>query len=175
MIADVLLPALLATAAILVVAGCAKLTQPSAAATFLRTFGVPEANVVVRVGALLEIAAGVAALHWTREAGMAIALLFAVFALVVAAQLRRQGDVPCGCLGAREIPPSRVHLALNLACAVAGLAAALAPPPALTSLVETDPASAIVAAFAAVVTALLAQSALVLLPPTLGAWSGARG
>lgn len=174
MTAAALLPPLLAAAGILALAGVAKLAQPAAAAAFLGSLGLPRSTVLVRAGALLELAVAAAVVARPVPAAAAIALLFSAFAVVTAVRLRRGSGVPCGCFGERETPPSRVHLALNLACAATGIAAALAHVPAYSTLASTAPAEAAVALLAAVAAALLAQAGLVLLPPTLGAWSGGR-
>lgn len=170
-----LLPGLLAGAGVLVIAGAMKLAQPAAAADFLASLGLPRSRLLVHAGALVEIGVGAAALRWPGPDAAAVAVLFSVFAGVVALQLRRGGPVPCGCLGSRELQPSRVHLVLNLACAALAAAAAAVPPPAYSTLAARTPAEAAVALFAALATAVLAQAGLVLLPPTLGAWAGGRG
>lgn len=175
MTSAVLLPGLLAGAGVLVMAGAIKLAQPGAAADFLGSLGLPGSTALVRAGALLEIGVGAAAFRWPAPGAAAVAVLFSTFAVVVALQLRRGGSVPCGCLGSRELQPSRVHLALNVTCAAVAAAAAAVPPPAYSTLAARAPAQAAIALFAALATALLAQAGLVLLPPTLGAWAGGRG
>lgn len=170
-----LLPGLLAGAGVLIIAGAAKLARPAEAADFLASLRLPRSTALVRVGALLEIGVGAAAFRWPGPAAAAVAVLFSGLAAVVALQLRRGVMVPCGCLGSRELPPSRVHLALNVACAAAAAAAAALPPPAYSALATRAPAEAAIALLAALATAVLAQAALVLLPPTLGAWAGGRG
>ncbi len=174
MTSAVLLPALLADAGILALAGVAKLARPAAAAEFLGSFGLPRSTTLVRVGALVELAAAAVVLVRPGPAAAAIAVLFSVFALATAWQLRRGSDVPCGCFGSSESPSTRAHLVLNLAGAAVALAAAVVPPPAVSALVSTAPGEAAVALFAALATALLAQTGLALLPPTLGAWAGDR-
>lgn len=168
-----LLPWLLAAALLLVLAGGVKLREPSAAASFLGALGLPASRPLVCAAALVEIAAGGSALVWPRPAAAAIALLYGLFAALVTLQLRRGISVSCGCLGARTIPPSRVHLTLNLLGAGVGCAAAATPPPAFASLAASSPSAAAIAGFAAAAVALLAGAAVMLFPETMGAWRGA--
>jgi hypothetical protein len=155
-------------------AGLVKLRQPGTAGAFLASLGLPAPRLLVRAGALLEIAAGGAAAFWPQIAALAIALLYAAFAALVTVQLRRQTGVPCGCLGAATGPASRVHLALNLVCTTLAASAAIAPPPALPTVAAADPLAAVAAGFVALAAALLAVAAVDLLPATLGAWRGAE-
>jgi hypothetical protein len=170
---EVLLPALLAAAAILVLAGLAKLWQPEPAVRFAATLGVPLPGVFVRVAAVVEIAVGLGALWRPRPAAIAITLLYALFAGLVARQLRRGGGLPCGCLGAREVVPSRLHLWLNGACICVGCLAAVAPPPAFATFAAARPLAAVLVGFVAVAVGLLSQAGLVY-APTIGAWQGGR-
>jgi hypothetical protein len=173
MSADVLLPALLAAAAILVFAGAAKLQQPAAAIRFAGALAIPLPGVFVRAAALVEILVGAAALVRPRPAAIAIALLFALFTALAARQLLRGDNLPCGCLGAREVVPSRVHVLVNGACLCVGLLAALFPPPSFVTLAAAQPLAAVLVGFVAVVVALLSQAGLVY-APALGAWQGGR-
>lgn len=169
----ILLPALLAAAAILVFAGVAKVCQPEPAIRFAATLGVPLPRLFVRAAALMEIAVGLGALWRPRPAAIAIALLYALFTALVARQLRQGGGLPCGCLGAREVAPSRLHLFLNGACVCVGCLAALAPPPAFATFAATQPLAAALVGLAAVAVGLLSQAGLVY-APTIGAWQGSR-
>lgn len=174
MSADAVLPALLAAAALLVLAGVAKLRQPAEAAASLGSLGLPASPALVRAGSLLEVAAGGAALLWPRAAAAAIALLYLTFTLLVTVQLRRGGRVPCGCLGAASIPPSRVHLCLNAGCLAVALAAVAAPPTSVVALAAASPLAAAVALLAGVAVASLGAAATKLFPETMGAWQGAQ-
>ena len=173
MTGDVLLAPLLAAAAILVLAGAAKLREPGPAVRFASTLGVPLPGVCVRLAAIAEIVVGVGACFRPRPAALAVALLFSLFTVLAARQLRRGDGLPCGCLGAREVVPSRFHLWLNGTCACVGFVAALAPPPAFVTYAAAQPLSAVVVGLAAVGVALLCQAGLVY-APTLGAWQGGR-
>jgi hypothetical protein len=173
MTAEVLLPPLLAAATILVLAGLAKLWQPEPAIRFAATLGVPLPWFFVRVAATVEILLGLGALWRPRPAAIAIALLYALFTGLVARQLLQGGDLPCGCLGAREVVPSRLHLFLNGACACVGCLAAMVPPPAFATFAAAQPFAAVLVVFAAVAVGLLSQAGLVY-APAIGAWQGGR-
>ncbi|HUP71101.1 MAG TPA: MauE/DoxX family redox-associated membrane protein [Acidimicrobiales bacterium] len=88
----------IAVGVVLLVAGVAKLCQPSWPAT-ARAFGAPAWLVPVLpwgevvLGALLVSGVG---LPWTALVGAA---LLAVFAVAVAIRVRRGDAVPCGCFG----------------------------------------------------------------------------
>lgn len=114
------------SAALLAGGGAVKVVRPAPTARALTEMGLPVPSTVVRLGAAAELAVATGALL---GAGRVFALLVAVsyvgFAGFVLAALRR--GVPlssCGCFGARDTPPTAVHLVLNLAAAaVAGVVA----------------------------------------------------
>jgi Methylamine utilisation protein MauE len=174
MSADALLPPLLAVAALLVLAGAAKLRHPAEATAFLASVGLPAPLLLVRASSLLEVGAGGAALVRPSEAAAVMALLYLVFTALVTVQLRQTESVPCGCLGPETIPPSRVHLCLNVSCLAVCVAAVAAGPPSLLALAAANPLVATVALVAGVTVALLAAAATRLFPETLSAWQGAR-
>ena len=173
MTGEVLLPPLLAAAAILVLAGLAKSWQPEPAIRFAATLAVPLPWLFVRVAAVVEIVVGLGVLWRPRPAAVAIAVLYALFMGLVARQLRRGGGLPCGCLGDREVHPSRLHLFLNGACVCVACLAVFAPPPAFATFAAARPFEAVLVGFAAVAVALLSQVGLVF-APTIGAWQGGR-
>ena len=168
-----LLPGLLAAALLLVLAGVVKVRQPGPAVSFLAALGLPAPRLLVGAGALLEIGAGGSALVLPRPGAAAIALLYASFTAIVTLQLRRGVSVSCGCFGARTIPPSRVHLWLNVLCVAIASASLAVPPPSFASVAGSNPFAAALAGFAAAAVALLAAAAVTLFPATMGAWHGA--
>jgi len=167
---SVLLPPLLLAAGLLVVSGAAKLRTPGPATSALRELGVPGAQWAVPAGAAAELAVAAAILVRPRQGAVAASVLFALFALLVAAQLRRGSTRSCGCLGAADTPPSRIHLVLNLLLAVAAAAAALRPPPPLAAELARHPVEATVVALAAATAAWLVAAGLPLVPAALAAY-----
>lgn len=137
------LPAYLTAALLLGGAAIAKLRRPAPAATALAV-----APALVRAASLVEL--GVAALMVARPAlgGPAACALYVGLAALVLAQLRRGSTRSCGCLGASELPPSRLHVAVNVALACCALARPDVPP-TLTSAVVCAAAAAAAWAIAA--------------------------
>jgi hypothetical protein len=130
----------LLVAGLLVAAGCAKLVRPDPTAGALCAGGpVTRCRAVARAIGLVEIAVGLWAIVLpSRASGAAVAGAYLAFAGFVAFLLLRRPDASsCGCAGAREIPPSGIHLVANLVAAGVGVAAALAPPPAIGPVVAS--------------------------------------
>jgi hypothetical protein len=116
-----------AAALLLIVAGVTKLRSPHPATRAARALGLPASPTLVRVLAVVEIAAGAGALlTGTTVARAVVGLLYAAFlAFVVVAIARNAPITSCGCFGADDTPPSLVHVAINAAgAAVAFVAAA---------------------------------------------------
>lgn len=107
---------------VLVVAGAAKLGDPSAVAATLSATsrgGLRSARVL---GAT-EVVVGIMALAFGGVyAAAAVAVAYVAFAVVVVLA-RRRGLQSCGCFGARSAPPSPVHVAVNLVSACVAVAA----------------------------------------------------
>ena len=106
--------------------GALKVVRPDFTARAMREMGLPATPALVRAGALVELAIAAGALvGGGRPLAALVAVSYAAFAVFVLVALRR--GVPlssCGCFGADDTPPTRVHLALNLAAAaVAGAVA----------------------------------------------------
>jgi uncharacterized membrane protein YphA (DoxX/SURF4 family) len=172
--ADALQPALIAAAALLVLAGVAKLRQPADATTFLGSLGLPAPILLVPASSLLEVGSGGAVLVWPRVAAAAMALLYLVFTVLVTVQRQQSETFSCGCFGADRAPVSRVHLYLNVSCLVVSLAAVAAGPASFLALAAANPLPAVVALVVGVAVALLAAAATTLFPETMGAWRGAQ-
>lgn len=117
-------------AGVLAVAGVQKLRSPGSWRALLVALGVPTRRAAsigvpaARVVGLVEIAVavGVLAVGSPIAAG-ALAVAYAAVT-VVAAMARRRGDVDCGCFGVRSAPVSGLHVAVDLAAAVASVEAA---------------------------------------------------
>lgn len=113
----------LAAAALLVVAGAAKVLRPGDLATALRR-STGMGTSAVRVGAAGECAVGLAAIaHPSPLTAALVAASYGAFALYVA-WLRWQGGplATCGCFGAADTPPTFLHIAVDLAFAGSALA-----------------------------------------------------
>jgi hypothetical protein len=86
--------------------------------------------VAVRAFAAGEVALGLWSLSSPgRASAAALTVLYAGFAGFLAFLILGRVEVSsCGCAGERDLPPSWVHVGLNLAAAGAGLAVALKDP-----------------------------------------------
>ena len=160
---------------LLVVAGMAKLARPVDG--FAGLVGFRARPSLVRVLGSAEVVAGAGAL-WLGGpvAASAVGLLYAAFAVVLLRALLT-GAESCGCFGRLDAPPSRIHVAGNLALAGVSFVAAganRAPVQAIVQSVSDRPAFG-----AALVAEILLMAGLVLvaftaLPEALGARTARR-
>ena len=125
-------------AALLVAGGLLKTARPADTATALRQSGLPATPGLVRAGGLVEAGLGVAALvRGDRVTAVLVAVSYAAFAGFVALALRRGTPLAsCGCFGKEDSPPTRLHVALTAAAAVA---VAVQPGVGLAAVVRAQP------------------------------------
>ena len=107
-------------AALLAAAGATKVIDPSMTAGALRRAGRAVPDLVVRIGAFVELGIGAAALVLpSRSLAAAIAASYLAFAAFVAWALQTDRPVgTCGCFGKADTPPSGVHVGVNVGLAV---------------------------------------------------------
>ena len=127
-------------ALVLIVAGVAKLRSPTPAALAISTLGLPANRVAVRAFAACELAIGAVAIVHPRGAAIAVACLYALFAVVSLELTRRRAS--CGCFGERDVPASWFGSALSAVLALVALAAALAGAHGISWVLAHDPAGA---------------------------------
>jgi hypothetical protein len=159
------LPVYLTAAALLAGSALAKLRRPESAAEALAELRLPSSRSLVRLASVAELAAATLMIARPAVGAPAAATLFAAFAALVLAQLRRGSIRSCGCLGSAQLPPSRLHIAVNLA--FAACCAAARPEP---STAFRHPLGGTVICVVAATTAWALPVALELLPPALGAY-----
>lgn len=159
----------LVVAGLLVVAGAAKVVDPTMTAGALRALGLPSSPLLVRAGAAAEVALGAAALvvggpvWW----GLVAASYVAFGAFVLAARRAGTPIGSCGCFGREETAPHPVHVGLDLALAVVAAGVAAGGVGAPLAGVADDPGSgAVVVALSALALYLL-YAAFVDLPRAL--------
>lgn len=117
----------MAAAGLLAVTGAIKTLRPASATGALYAVGLPVPIAVVRAGAVLETAAGVAAIlaggavTWALVAGCYLGFT----AFLVIALRSPQRVVSCGCTAAADTPPTRSHLLLTLLSTAAAAGAAV--------------------------------------------------
>jgi hypothetical protein len=129
--ADVAAAPFFAASGLLALAGLMKLRDPGPLVRVLRQARLPSSQPSVRIFGLIESMAGVAAfIRPGLVTGAAVAALYLGFSLFLLWLLVQQIPVTsCGCLGARETPPSVIHLALNACAATAAIAVAAGAEP----------------------------------------------
>ncbi len=133
---------LFALAALLAVAGVAKLARPDAAVRALRTAGLPGADLGVRaLGGAEVLLAAVAVAVGGRATAALVALAYAGFAgfsqLLLA---RSEATASCGCFGVDSSSPvTRWHVGLNVAATVLALGAVVWPTDGLPDVLSQQP------------------------------------
>jgi hypothetical protein len=165
-------PALVA-AALLVVAGAAKVADPANTVGALRAMRLPSSSTLVRCGAAVEAAIGVTAIVVGGAVPWAlVAASYLAFAVFVVAALRAGTMIgSCGCFGHEDTPPHPVHVALDLV--LAGVAAAAAVQGLVpAAAIADDPGQGVVVVVLAGLSLALVYAAFVDLPR---AWARRHG
>jgi hypothetical protein len=159
-----------AAAALLVVAGGAKLLRPGTTTKALRQARLPARDGMVRAGAAVEVVVGIAALAGSTVGAAAVAASYLVFAGFVALGLRTGSPIStCGCFGEPDAAPTPTHLVLNLAAAAVALGAAVGGrPPALADVLAHQPLAGLPFLLLTGVTGYLAYLAMSVLPRLRG-------
>ncbi len=128
---DAIAPIPILSAGLLVAAGVAKLLAPGPTAQVLLDVGAPVPTPLARVVGVVELTVGLWALALGGPvAWLAVGACYVTFAGFLGFVMRRVPNAgSCGCAGARAVPPSRLHLVLNLVAAGSCLVAAVAGVP----------------------------------------------
>ncbi|MEO8477139.1 MAG: MauE/DoxX family redox-associated membrane protein [Actinomycetota bacterium] len=164
-------------AGLLAAAGCIKLARPLPTARAMYAAGLPGPVWAVRGLGLAEVVVGVWFLV-APSAPLAVALgsTYLVFAAFVAYLVAAHPEAAsCGCAGSKDVPPSRLHAAMNLFAAVGSFASLIRPPTGMgATLTNLGPAS-LPFALGLAVAAALAVVATTDLPPALAAYRRPQG
>lgn len=165
-------PAFATVAALLVLAGAAKVRRPGPAADALATLlARPLAGLggAMRVLGAGEIALGLACL--LAPGPLLAALMAGVYVVFAGVVLRlRRLSASCGCFGEDGPPAGALHVGLNLAAAGVAGAAAVAGPAALPALVDRPAGEAAVALLAVAGAVYAGWAAFTLVPRVWNAW-----
>jgi hypothetical protein len=170
---DVLAPVFFLAAGLLVLAGAAKILRPDPTAQALLDAGLPGTLAAARVVGTVEVTVGAWA-SLAPAAGGAIVLggLYLVFAGYLGFLLAARPDAgSCGCAGSTAVPPSRLHLALNLGASATGFAYATTEAPGVGSWIVSLGWAAVPVVFGLVVAGWLAVVAVTAAPTAFRAWS----
>lgn len=167
---------LVVAAAVLALAGLAKVVRPAPAADALAAIRLPVPLPVVRGLGGGEVAVGtVAVVAGGRLAAAVVAIAYLGFA-VVSRALARSGAPGCGCFGRRvDAAPGALHVTLNVLAAVAAAGAALTSSGGLHALVVSTPWAGIPAVLASAVGVGLLLAAYVTVPEVLAATRPSSG
>lgn len=172
--ASVAAPLVSVPAAVLVVAGVAKLRAPASAVGALRAAGLRSGRALARAVGAAEVAAGAAALALpSRPALVLAAALYAALACVAVRLLRAADVASCGCFGA-DAPPSRLHVLFDAWAALLMAAAALSPPPSVAALAVRAPLAGAGLVVACAAAAYAVTLVLAHLPQAVAAYRPAR-
>jgi hypothetical protein len=128
--ADALAPICFLAGGLVAVSGAVKQLQPRATAQSMLDAGLPGSIPLARAIGVIEILVGIWALAAPAGGGaLALATLYASLSVFLAYVLREHPDAgSCGCAGPTPVPPSRVHLALDVVVAVSALVFAFSAP-----------------------------------------------
>lgn len=163
-----LTPVLLAAAALLLLAGLAKLARPAPTSQALRTQGLPDRPELVRVLGAAEVVGALLALADLPLGAELVTLFYAGFtAFVAAALVRGRPMTSCGCFAEPDVPPTPVHAALTAVLAGGCALAALAPATGLPDLAAAPVSTAVAAAGTAGLVAWLSYLVMAELPRVL--------
>jgi hypothetical protein len=138
-LAGALLPAFTVVAALLVIAGAAKIAAPERAADSLKAAGASIPTGGVRAIGTMEAALGTAAILEPSTATAAgLALAYAGFCLFLVRLIRHGNrNLDCGCFGGSGAEATPEHVALNAGALAVCVAAAIAPPSSITSVFDS--------------------------------------
>ena len=166
---DALAGPYLASAALLVAAGAAKVRDPLPLMRALVSAGVPSRPALaplVRVGAAVEIALGLLAIGTgSGIAAAGVALSYLAFTGFVLLALRRGGVLAsCGCFGKADTPPTVLHVAVTGALALVAAVAAVRPLGSLPTLLASSPWNGLPLLLASAAVAVTTYLVLSLLP-----------
>ena len=160
-----------AMAVLLAAGGVAKLTRPAGTARALAAASLPHQVWAVRIGAAAEVLVGVGALAVGGVLGpLLVAGAYLVFvAFLLRSMQRARGAGSCGCFGADEAPPSRIHVGFDILAAAVAAAAAVTGWPGVGPVIADQPGAGLPFVVFAGVTAFLGYLILTALPAVLTA------
>lgn len=128
-----------AVAVLTVVAGAAKVVEPSNARRSLAAIGVRVPPRTVQALGLVECLVGTSSLAWGSRLTSAVLLVsWAGFALT-AWRLARRGSTPCGCFGRTDATVGTAHVAVDVVGCTIAAAAVVWPPGGIGDVLASQP------------------------------------
>ena len=157
-------------AALVFVAGAAKVAAPAAIIGALKASELPSSRRAVQTLGVVEFVVGVYAIVFgDLVAGVAMVVLYLAFtAFVVNALVRSLPVSSCGCFAKEDTPPTWIHVVITGLGVGAGVAASVSPPGELLDLLSGDGTTLIFLAMTGIAFAF-AYMSLTTLPKILGA------
>ena len=172
---DTLAPVFFLAAGLSILAGTVKVARPDPAAQAMLDAGLRGTPGWARAVGVVEIAVGACA--WVRPAAggaVALGVLYLVFASYLGYLLVAKPDAgSCGCAGPTPVPPSRLHLALDLIAAGAAFGYASVAGQSLLVWINTLGWAAVPLALGLGLAGWLAVIAVTEAPPAFRAWVAA--
>lgn len=150
---------------LLVISGAPKLVDPRSTSRALEAIGLPPHLWLGRLVGAIEIAVGLGALAFGgRLMAGGVTLLYTGFAGFIFVALRTDRVKSCGCFGAADSPPSRLHLVIDLAAAATAGALVVSPIGDIVAVMRATPWGGVPLLVLVVVGAWLSLLVLTLLP-----------
>ena len=168
-----LAPVFFLAAGLLVLAGATKILRPDATAQALLDAGLPGSLGAARSVGVVELAVGMWACAEPATGGaIALGLLYLIFAGYLGFLLVARPDAgSCGCAGGTAVPPSRLHLVLNVVAGATGLAYATTEAPTIAAWLASLGWAAAPIVFGMVVAGWLAVVAVTVAPAAFRTWT----
>ncbi len=164
---------LLAAAAVLVVAGLAKLLRPTPTAIVMARAGLGGRDVHARLLGGVEVVTGSAAVVLGgRLSAAAVGLCYLAFAAFTARQVASGEPADCGCFGAASAPTTLVHVVANAGLAALAGWASLAPVGGIRELWSAGAGTALGLLLIVAVATMALRALLTDLPAALAAGRG---
>jgi hypothetical protein len=152
-------------AALLGVAGLAKIRRPGPTAQAMRTAGLPGSPGLARALGVVELVVALLALGFGGPStALVVAAAYVAFASVSIRLIARPAAGGCGCFGDESAPVTNLHVALNLIAAMFAGTAALWPTDGLPALVADEPVASVLLVALIAVGVVLGQTAFTALP-----------
>ena len=168
-----LAPVFFLAAGLLVLAGATKVLRPDPTAQALLDAGLPGTLGAARGVGVAEVIVGVwACVAPVADGAVALGVLYLVFACYLGFLLVARPDAgSCGCAGPTPIPPSRLHLVLNVVAGAAGIAYAATDAPTIGSWIASLGWFAVLILLELAVAGWLAVVVVTAAPAAFRAWT----